>query len=102
MLFTPNLKLLEGLRPDHLERLQDRGIALRLYFIALLHAQGLVEKLGLQAYGNELALGQPIRQAGANFALREEGAELIQDLRRNFEIGVDLVSSQILRGEVGE
>src|ERR1035437_3985780 len=46
------------------QRLEDHGVALRFHLIALLHAEGLIEDCRLQSVGDELALRQPLDEAG--------------------------------------
>src|ERR1019366_10074751 len=45
---------------DGLQRLEDHRVALRFHFIALLHAEGLIEDFPLQAAGDALALRRPL------------------------------------------
>src|SRR5665647_1837650 len=63
---------------DDFQRPQDHRVALRFHFIALLHAEGLIEDFRLQAVGDELALRQPLGEAGPDLAVGEEDAELIE------------------------
>ena len=56
------------------------------HFIALLHAEGLIEEFGLQAVGDEFAFRQPFREAGPDLTIGEKDAELIEHFRRDFEI----------------
>src|SRR5262249_48316135 len=79
-----------------LDRLEHHGIALQFHFVALLDAESLVEELRLEAVGDELALGEPFGEARTYLAFVDEGAELVEDLRCDLEIGRDLVGVQIL------
>src|SRR5690349_20150029 len=78
--------VLGALRADDFERLLNHGIALRFDLVALFYAEGLVEELGFQAIGDEVALGGPVAYGGLDAAFRREHLKCGQDLRRHLEI----------------
>ena len=57
---------------DRFERLLNHRIALRFHFVALLHAERLIEDLGLQPVGDEFLRADPIVNAGLNVARRSQ------------------------------
>ena len=57
------------LPPDGLQGLLDNWISLGLHLISLLYPEGLVEKFGFQAVGDEAAFSGPLGETGMDFAV---------------------------------
>ena len=59
---------------------------MRFHFVALFHAECLIEDLGLQAIPDGVAVARPIAYSRLDVALREEELEIIQQRPADFEV----------------
>ncbi len=80
--------------------LLDPGVALRLDFIALFDANALIEDFGLQTAADEIRVRRDhSAKLRLDLSLIQVLAELIQQLRRHFEVRVNFVLAQVFGGE---